>query len=267
MKFNPERMFELLKVVLSSTQIFEVLANKREEEDEEGCIDKKEEFEARSSLIGLICATTGGLRPGFTTNMTIANFREGKTSKVVKVLSPNGTSYGRLRFSMPGLYTAVSNYIKIYRTGATGKDFVFVNARGGKADIRPGNDWMKSILSGELNAEEKRNLSLDCWSAAWTQWKVEEEQGSKKRWIYSLAGKSNSIEVNLIKFSMLNTLKMLKELMFSSSAYFTTLFSVQISPVELFIKEFFECDEYEDDPNELEDSENDLHDLDVSEEF
>jgi len=105
------------------------------------------------------------------------------------------STYGKLRFSMPGLYMAVNNYIKIYRTDAEGKDFVFVNARGGKADTRPGNEWMKIILSGELNAEEKRNLTLDCWSAAWTQWKVEEKQGSKKRWIHSLTGKSNSIEV------------------------------------------------------------------------
>jgi len=63
----------------------------------------------------------------------------------------------------------------------------------------------------------------------------------------------------------LDTFKRLKELMFSSSAYFTKLFSVQISPVELFIKEFFKCDENEDDPNDLEDSEDDTCDLDVSE--
>ncbi len=195
LKFNPERMFELLQVVLRSTHTFEVLAKERKDDDEEKCIDKKEEFEARRSLIGLICATTGGLRPGFTTSMTIANFREGRTSQVVKVLSPYRTSYGKLRFSMPGLYMAVNNYINIYRTDAEGKDFVFVNARGGTADTRPGNEWMKIILSGELNAEEKRNLTLDCWSAAWTQWKVEEKQGSKKRWIHSLTGKSNSIEV------------------------------------------------------------------------
>ena len=139
LKFNPERMFELLMELKEATPVkmmFKQLEKDKQTMEKDKQMMKKDkqtmkkdkqtmekegkivdsfekEVYARKILIGLICANTGGQRPGFTTNMTIENFRKAKDN-VVKVLNPTKTKHMKLQFER-SLFNALDTYIQIFR--------------------------------------------------------------------------------------------------------------------------------------------------------